>query len=106
VGLLAELADSGDPRVRGALREAGTAMGIALTGTVNLLDPQSVVLGGALSRLAPWLLPSLEAELDHRTAGPACPITVSRLGSEGPLLGAAHSVVRGVLDDPADVPNG
>jgi hypothetical protein len=26
---------------------------------------------------------------------------VSPLGPEGPLLGAAHSVVRAVLDDPA-----
>ncbi|GHH72079.1 xylose repressor [Streptomyces sulfonofaciens] len=103
VGLLAERAVSGDRRVRSALREAGTAMGIALTGTVNLLDPQTVVLGGALSRLAPWLLPSLEAELERRTAGPACEIAVSQLGSEGPLLGAAHSVVRAVLDDPAGV---
>ena len=103
VGLLAERAASGDARVRQALREAGTAMGIALTGTVNLLDPHCVVLGGALSRLAPWLLPSLEAELERRTTGPACAIAVSRLGSEGPLLGAAHSVVRAVLDDPVAV---
>jgi predicted NBD/HSP70 family sugar kinase len=105
VGRLAELAAAGDARVRRALREAGTAMGIALTGTVNLLDPQTVVLGGALSRLAPWLLPSLNAELARRTAGPACGLTVSRLGSDGPLLGAAHSVVRAVLDDPAGVAN-
>jgi predicted NBD/HSP70 family sugar kinase len=103
VGLLANRAAEGDENVRGALRDAGTALGIALTGAVNLLDPESVVLGGALAGLAPWLLPSLEAELDRRTAGPACPVSVSRLGPEGPLLGAAHSVVRAVLDDPAAV---
>ncbi|MGI5373661.1 ROK family protein [Streptomyces sp. CA-251387] len=103
VGLLAERAAGGDEDVRRALRDAGTALGIALTGAVNLLDPESVVLGGALAGLAPWLLPSLEAELDRRTAGPACPVSVSRLGPEGPLLGAAHSVVRAVLDDPAAV---
>ncbi|NUP16310.1 MAG: ROK family transcriptional regulator [Streptomyces sp.] len=103
VGLLAERAAEGDEDVRQALRDAGTALGIALTGAVNLLDPESVVLGGALAGLAPWLLPSLEAELDRRTAGPACPVSVSRLGPEGPLLGAAHSVVRAVLDDPAVV---
>lgn len=106
VGLLAERAAAGDQRVCEALRGAGAAMGIALTGTVNLLDPQSVVLGGALSRLAPWLLPSLEGELERRTAGPVCGLAVSRLGSQGPLLGAAHSVVRAVLDDPVGVPNG
>ncbi|MFJ3234698.1 ROK family protein [Streptomyces sp. NPDC086787] len=103
VGLLAQHAEKGDARVRRALRDAGTALGIALTGAVNLLDPESVVLGGALAALSPWLLPSLEAELTDRTAGPACPVSVSRLGSEGPLLGAAHSVVRAVLDDPAVV---
>ncbi|MDO0931204.1 ROK family transcriptional regulator [Streptomyces sp. DG2A-72] len=103
VGLLAGRAADGDPDVRRALRDAGEALGIALTGAVNLLDPEGVVLGGALAGLAPWLLPSLEAELARRTAGPACPVTVSRLGPEGPLLGAAHSVVRAVLDDPAAV---
>ncbi|WP_200304958.1 ROK family transcriptional regulator [Streptomyces adelaidensis] len=101
VEFLAERAAAGDKDVHRALRGAGTALGIALTGAVNLLDPQTVVLGGALAALAPWLLPSLERELARRTAGPACAVTVSRLGSEGPLLGAAHSVVRGVLDDPA-----
>ncbi|ALV37215.1 ROK family transcriptional regulator [Streptomyces sp. CdTB01] len=103
VGLLANRAADGDTEVRRALHDAGEALGIALTGAVNLLDPEGVVLGGALAGLAPWLLPSLEAELARRTAGPACPVTVSRLGSEGPLLGAAHSVVRAVLDDPAAV---
>ncbi|CAL9372287.1 ROK family protein [Streptomyces sp. enrichment culture] len=101
VGLLAGRAADGDTAVRRALHEAGEALGIALTGAVNLLDPRGVVLGGALAGLAPWLLPSLEAELARRAAGPACTVSVSRLGSEGPLLGAAHWVVRGVLDDPA-----
>ncbi|MFD7878089.1 ROK family protein [Streptomyces sp. NPDC059766] len=103
VGLLAGRAAAGDEAVRQALRDAGTAFGIALTGAVNLLDPESVVLGGALAGLAPWLLPSLREELARRTAGPACAVSVSRLGPEGPLLGAAHSVVRTVLDDPAAV---
>ncbi|WP_129310824.1 ROK family transcriptional regulator [Streptomyces sp. L2] len=102
-GLLTERADDGDEAVRRALREAGQALGVALTGAVNLLDPQTVVLGGALAGLSPWLLPALETELRDRTAGPACPVAVSALGSEGPLLGAAHSVVRAVLDDPASV---
>jgi predicted NBD/HSP70 family sugar kinase len=103
VGLLAERAAAGDAAVRAALHDAGTALGIALTGAVNLLDPQAVVLGGELSALAPWLLPSLREELSGRTAGRSCEVSVSRLGPEGPLLGAAHSVIRGVLDDPASV---
>ncbi|MGA4838128.1 ROK family protein [Streptomyces sp. G45] len=103
VALLAERAAEGDEAVRRALYGAGAALGIALTGAVNLLDPQAVVLGGALSRLAPWLLPSLARELGDRTTGPGCDVTVSTVGSDGPLLGAAQSVVRAVLDDPAGV---
>ncbi|MBM7168077.1 ROK family transcriptional regulator [Streptomyces sp. G44] len=101
--LLTDRAASGDKAVRRALRGAGTAMGIALTGAVNLLDPEAVVLGGALSRLAPWFLPALERELAGRTGGRACGVTVSEIGPDGPLLGAAHSVVRAVLDDPVGV---
>ncbi|MFE2433497.1 ROK family protein, partial [Streptomyces sp. NPDC059409] len=103
VGLLAGRATEGDDEVRRAQREAGTALGIALTGAVNLLDPEGVVLGGALAGLAPWLVPSLREELAGRTAGSACPVAVSELGPQGPLLGAAHSVVRAVLDDPGAV---
>ncbi|WP_145987842.1 ROK family protein, partial [Streptomyces hygroscopicus] len=98
-------AASGDRRVRRALRGAGSALGIALAGAVNLLDPEKVVLGGALTPLAPWLLPALERELGRRLTDPARPgsgaVTVSRLGPDGPLLGAASSVVQAVLDDPA-----
>ncbi|WP_431038766.1 ROK family protein [Streptomyces sp. P6-2-1] len=100
VGLLAQRAAEGDKAVLKALRGAGSALGIALSGAVNLLDPEGVVLGGSLSPLAEWLLPPLRRELTRRTATANRPVTVSRLGREGPLLGAAHSVVRAVLDDP------
>lgn len=100
--LLAERAAAGDQATRRALRGAGRALGVAVTGAVNLLDPTGVVLGGALARLGPWLLPHVARELASRTATPeAAPaLRVSALGEEGPLLGAAHSVVRSVLDDP------
>ncbi|MFI1329167.1 ROK family protein [Streptomyces sp. NPDC020845] len=110
ITLLARRAADGDQEVRRALRGAGAALGIALAGTVNLLDPQKVVLGGALTPLAPWLLPALERELAQRLTDPARPgqdvVTVSRLGSDGPVLGAAGSVVQGVLDDPAALREG
>ncbi|MGP3987065.1 ROK family protein [Streptomyces sp. 3N207] len=99
---LRDRAASGDERALRALEEAGTALGLALAGAVNLLDPRALVLGGVLARFAPWLRPSLERELRERTAAPgALPeLLVSGLGADGPLLGAAHAAVRGVLDDP------
>ncbi|MFI6597700.1 ROK family protein [Nonomuraea sp. NPDC050536] len=101
---LAERAGDGDQQVRRALRDAGAALGIALAGAVNLLDPQKVVLGGGLSPLLPWLQPALERELDRRVMDPGRvgqgAVIVSRLGSDGPLLGAANSVVQACLDNP------
>ena len=103
VGLLAE---RGRGRRHGRAarpgRGAGTALGIALTGAVNLLDPETVVLGGALSELAPWLLPALEAEWPGVRRVRLRGVCLAA-GTRGPLLGAAHSVVRAVLDDPAAV---
>lgn len=95
-------AEEGDEAALRALRRAGRALGIALTGAVNLLDPRAVLLGGALAALAPWLLPALERELRGRAATPGSvpEVAVSAVGSDGPSLGAAHSVVRAVLDDP------
>ncbi|MEU6083117.1 ROK family transcriptional regulator [Streptomyces sp. NPDC047108] len=97
---LQERAAAGEEAVLRALDEAGTALGIALAGVVNLLDPQAVVLGGALAGLSPWLLPAAQRELTGRVIRPYGGITVSRVGRDGPLLGAAHSVVQAVLDDP------
>ncbi|HWM38419.1 MAG TPA: ROK family transcriptional regulator [Streptomyces sp.] len=102
---LAELrsrAEDGEAGALRALHRAGKALGIALAGAVNLLDPRAVLLGGALAGLAPWLLPALEQELQQRTAapGPVPTLAVSAIGSDGPSLGAAHSVLRAVLNDP------
>nr|WP_093839393.1 ROK family transcriptional regulator [Streptomyces aidingensis] len=103
---LASRCAAGDQRTLRAVRRAGTALGIALSGAVNLLDPGRVVIGGALARLGPWLLPPLDRELARRTAvasgGRPTPVEVraSRLGPDGPLLGAARTSVRALLDMP------
>ena len=61
--LTAELvrrADSGDPAVLAALREAGATLGLGLASVVNLLDLDVVVLGGCFGPLAPWLAVEVE----------------------------------------------
>ncbi|KAA6212625.1 ROK family transcriptional regulator [Streptomyces albofaciens JCM 4342] len=111
VELLAQRAAAGDRATSAALRDAGAALGIALAGAVQLLDPEAVLLGGALARLTPWLLPSLEGELTARTAlaphagaAPRIRVAAARHGADGPLLGAAHTALRAVLDDPLGRP--
>ncbi|MBB0228840.1 ROK family protein [Streptomyces calidiresistens] len=97
--------EGGDERALAAVERAGRALGVALSAAVNLLDPAEVVIGGPLARLGHRLLPALEHEVGLRTAvaghdRPAPPLRLSRLGPDGPLLGAARTAVRGVLDDP------
>ncbi|GAA2372305.1 ROK family transcriptional regulator [Streptomyces carpaticus] len=106
-GELAERCAARDAVALRAVRQAGSALGIALSGAVNLLDPHQVVIGGSLAELSPWLLPPVRRELARRTmltAGgrtTATPVTGSLIGPAGPLLGAARSAVRGALDTPA-----
>ncbi|MEO3848097.1 ROK family protein [Streptomyces sp. B8F3] len=108
IAMLAARAADGDALVRTALREAGGALGIALAGTVNILDPETVVLGGALAGLAPWVVPAVERELARRLADPARTVrlAVSALGAEGPLLGAALSEVDAVMEAPGAIAAG
>jgi predicted NBD/HSP70 family sugar kinase len=104
VGRLAELAEAGDPAALRALTEAATALGVAIAGVLNLLDLETVVLGGVYAPLARWLCPPVEAEIQRRvlTAGWA-PVAVraALLGGDAAAVGAAGSVVRDVLAQPA-----
>ncbi|MFE9427384.1 ROK family protein [Kitasatospora sp. NPDC006697] len=106
VALLAERAGAGDEAALAALDGAGRALGIALAGAVNLMDPAAVVLGGAYAQLAGWLLPPVAAELAERvTVRPWEPgaLRGSALGRTGPLLGAALLTVDRIMNDPASL---
>lgn len=104
IARLAELADAGDPAATGALAEAASALGVAVAGVINLLDLDTVVLGGIYAPLARWLCPPLEAEIRRRVLTAAwSPVAVrpSLLTRDAAVLGAAGSVVRSVLAHPA-----
>jgi predicted NBD/HSP70 family sugar kinase len=106
LALLAAQAAAGHGEALRALDEAGRALGIALAGAVNLIDPGKVVIGGAYAELAPWLTPGVQRELAARLRiRPWDPggLTVSALRREGPVIGAATSVVRRVISDPSSL---
>lgn len=104
ISVLVQRAAAGAERTGRALDEAGRALGTALAGTVNLLDPAAVVLGGAYAELGPWLLPGIRRELAARvTVRRWAPdaLLLSELGRRGPVLGAATVTVRRIIEDPA-----
>lgn len=90
----------GEQRAISAVRAAGLRLGVALASVTNLLDPDAVVLGGLFADLAPWLRPGVEESLGRHLASPPAVLT-SRLGADAAVRGAAGSVVRRVIADPA-----
>jgi predicted NBD/HSP70 family sugar kinase len=83
---------------------AASALGIALSAVVNLLDIGVVVLGGAYAPVFDRLREGIEAELRRRvlTAG-LSPVVLrpAVLGSDAAMRGAADTVVRTVRENPA-----
>ncbi|WP_189045796.1 ROK family transcriptional regulator [Micromonospora sonchi] len=101
---LAQLAEAGEVTVLNALHEAGTALGVTAASVVNLLDLDTVVLGGGYAPLTPWLRPPMLAEIDRRVLTAAwSPVTVrpATLGATAAAVGAAGSVVRRIIARPA-----
>ncbi len=100
VTALDQLGDS----TAGALDEAGAALGVALAAVVNLLDVDTIVLGGSYSPLLPWLRGGIERELRRRVLTAELAPTRLRsaaLGPDAAMRGAADSVVHAVQADPA-----
>ncbi|MCQ4040765.1 ROK family protein [Streptantibioticus rubrisoli] len=102
---LASRAREGDRCALAALERAGEALGTALAGAVNLVDPEAVVLGGAYAELGDWLLPGMRRELTARALRrwPPKALLVSGLGRRGPLLGAGMAAIRRIIEDPAEL---
>jgi predicted NBD/HSP70 family sugar kinase len=101
---LAARAAAGEPATLDALDRAGRALGVTLAGVVNLLDVDTVVLGGVYAPLARWLAPGVRRELAGRVLTARwSPVSVrpSVLGGAAAVVGAAGSVVRAVRDHPA-----
>jgi predicted NBD/HSP70 family sugar kinase len=99
--LVARLA-AGDAAAGEALAGAGRALGLALASVLNVLDTDTVVLGGVLATLGPWLVGSTTPTLLSRLPARADPphLLISELGSEAALRGAAGQVIRRLLAAP------
>jgi predicted NBD/HSP70 family sugar kinase len=95
---LIEAAESGGRAARRAIARAGTSLGVALAGMINVVDVPVAILGGMFARLGPWLIPPLAAELDARVvSGLPVQVRTGALGSDAAMLGAAGTVLDSVM---------
>jgi predicted NBD/HSP70 family sugar kinase len=96
-------AAAGDPIVLAALGEAGALLGRAIADLVDVLDPELIVLAGALSHVVPWLLPSVERALADEGLGAyrsRCRIVASSFGPEAVTMGGVGLAMEAALSLP------
>lgn len=102
-----DLAAAGDQRTHLAFAEVGRWLGLGCSILVNLFNPHVLVLGGYFARVAEFVIPTAQAELDRLViAGQAgmCRIEASTLGFEAAVRGGCGVAIEGVLEDPTSVP--
>jgi hypothetical protein len=71
---------------------------------INILDLDTIVLGGIYGPFAPALIAPLERELDRQVMGGrerAVRLRPATLGPDAVVRGAAAAIVQRVLDDPS-----
>lgn len=97
------LAEAGCASTLVALDTAGTALGIALSNMLNILDIDTVLLGGSFSLLSSWLTTNARAEIDQRVLTAAwAPVTVrpALLGPDAAVIGAALTSIDQIRQHP------
>ncbi len=100
------LADEGNPLALAALNEEARWLAVGLTGLINVLDPDRVVMAGLLGRVLPYVKPQLDRELAirrFRDAQREIPILAASLGAAAITVGAAELAFGALVDDPARV---
>jgi predicted NBD/HSP70 family sugar kinase len=99
-------AESGVPHALAALDDVGRWLGFGLAGLVNVFNPRLVVLGGLFGRIHPFVIETIERELDRRALpGPRGLVRIvpANLGIDASLLGAAELALEPLLADPASL---
>jgi glucokinase-like ROK family protein len=103
IELIAQAAKDNDNLAFRVLRDAASHIAVALANVVNLLNPKTVIFGGALFQSAPQLLlEELQRSIKQRAlekSASEVELKVSTLGSEAGALGAARLVSDRALDE-------
>jgi predicted NBD/HSP70 family sugar kinase len=103
LGHLTDRAAAGDARVLDALADQARWLGIGISILANILNPDTIVLGGHYPALRKYLEEPLIAELRARVLAANAGmfrVKFSELGFEAASLGAAHAGIEQLIDDP------
>lgn len=102
---LQRAAADADPAAVASFDTAASALGTAIANAVNLVDVETVVLGGLYATLAAELVPGIERVLDQRVlAAPwsAMRVRTAVVREAAAMTGAASAVLAQVIDHPSE----
>ncbi len=100
----AELLAARDPDAIAATERAGRALGAALADYVNLIDIDTIVLGGIYAPLTPYLEPIIVGLLNEKVLSAQWSdfqVVAAPTEHGAATVGAAHQALRAVIEQPA-----
>ena len=107
ISLIKQAADLGDAEAIESLIETGHAIGKGFSGLINIFNPEKIILGGPLSILGEYLLPTIKDTIAHHSFLPEisqqAEVQLSSFGSDASLIGAIAIVVDDVLSKPMNL---
>ena len=95
---MSRLARQGNRTARKIWQQAGTRLGVALTGVVNFLNPECILIGGGVANAGNVLLDAVKKTIRKRAMQPQAQrvrIVRAALGENAGMMGAAILVKRG-----------
>lgn len=101
---LVRSAANGNQRALDSITAGSAALGTALANAVNLIDVETVVLGGIYAPLAPFLIPGIDRTLSARVLSApwsGLQVRAAEVRDYAALSGAASAVLADVIDDPS-----
>lgn len=97
-------ADAADAAALQAVDRTAAYLGIGIGNMIHAFNPQTIVVGGPISRYRKWLQPKVEAAIQARfpyIPSFEAPIRYSELGDKATAQGAIAYMLRELLEKPA-----
>jgi len=106
ISIIKQAAVEGDKVALEALAETGEALGLGFASLIDTFNPEKIILGGSLSSVGKYLLPSIkEIATKHSLSNvsPKVDILLSDFDTDAILIGAISIVVDDIFSNPTHV---
>ncbi|MGB7876727.1 MAG: ROK family transcriptional regulator [Anaerolineales bacterium] len=106
ISIVKQAADECDKEALEVLSETGIALGLGFASLIDIFNPEKIILGGSLSILGKYLLPSIKDTATKHSLSdisPKADILLSDFETDAILIGAISIVVDDILSNPTIV---